>query len=194
TRELYLSGSLKAIAEWRLEHEAPSGSDDMPSESLLEDDAALQGWLAEQLGRLTAIPQSELQADTPLTNFGVDSIVAVSYSHRIESVIGVNIGVDQLMEGLTLRQLANEVLNRKAGSTGSVAGFDPVVHLTAKESDLSQGQKGLWYLQKLHPDSSVHNIAAAARIRSFLDVPAVRRCLHELVLRHSALRTEFSTS
>ncbi len=60
-------------------------------------------------------------------------------------------------------------------------------------SKLSEGQKALWYLHKLAPQSHAYNVAFAARIHSHLDKPALRRALQCLVNRHAILRTTYCT-
>ncbi len=56
---------------------------------------------------------------------------------------------------------------------------------------VSFGQRALWYLARLAPDSSAYNLAAAGRVRGDLDLEALRRALRRLVERHATLRTTF---
>src|SRR6185369_15037908 len=56
---------------------------------------------------------------------------------------------------------------------------------------LSYGQRGLWFLSRLAPESGAYNIVAAARVRGGLDSAALVRALQALVARHGALRTTF---
>jgi amino acid adenylation domain-containing protein len=55
----------------------------------------------------------------------------------------------------------------------------------------SHGQRGLWFIQQLAPDSCAYNMAWPARIESALDVGALHRAFVRLVERHPALRTLF---
>src|SRR6185503_9006859 len=55
----------------------------------------------------------------------------------------------------------------------------------------SHGQRALWFLQQLAPESSAYNIASAVKIKSLLNVSALRRAFQMLVDRHPALRTTF---
>ena len=57
---------------------------------------------------------------------------------------------------------------------------------------LSQGQRGLWFLHQLMPESAAYHLALAVRIHSHVDVPALRRSLQILVNRHACLRTAIS--
>ena len=57
---------------------------------------------------------------------------------------------------------------------------------------LSYNQQGIWFLYQLAPESMVYNVTFAARLRSEVDIPALRRAFQALVDRHSSLRTTFS--
>jgi len=56
----------------------------------------------------------------------------------------------------------------------------------------SHGQRALWLVHRLDPDSAAYNVAIAARIRAGLDPAAMRRALQALVDRHASLRTTFT--
>ncbi len=65
---------------------------------------------------------------------------------------------------------------------------------TSKQSEIypcSYGQKALWFLYQLAPESWAYNIVFTARIRSEVDVSALQQAFQSLVDRHPALRTTF---
>ncbi len=55
----------------------------------------------------------------------------------------------------------------------------------------SYQQEGAWFIQQLDPVSSTYLIPFRLRLRGELDVPALERAWHALVVRHEALRTRF---
>jgi myxalamid-type nonribosomal peptide synthetase MxaA len=59
---------------------------------------------------------------------------------------------------------------------------------------LSQGQRALWFLHELSPDSAAYHVTIALRIRSGLNVDAFKRSLQALVDRHESMRTTFQSS
>jgi natural product biosynthesis luciferase-like monooxygenase protein len=56
---------------------------------------------------------------------------------------------------------------------------------------LSYGQRALWFLQQLDPDSGAYNVKLAARISTGVDAEALRNAFQLLVNRHPSLRTVF---
>src|SRR6185369_2816851 len=61
------------------------------------------------------------------------------------------------------------------------------------ESALSQGQRALWFLQQLAPDSAAYSITNAVSIHGPLDTAAFKLAFQSLVDSHPALRSTFKT-
>ena len=59
---------------------------------------------------------------------------------------------------------------------------------------LAYGQQAMWFLHQLLPDDISFNVAGAVKIRGPLDGPALARAARQLVRRHPALRTTFTTA
>lgn len=76
------------------------------------------------------------------------------------------------------RLLLERLLREKASNTKS---FYP----------LSYGQQALWFLYQSAPKSSAYNTAFAVRIRSNVEVPALKSAFQKMVNRHPSLRTTF---
>jgi amino acid adenylation domain-containing protein len=52
-------------------------------------------------------------------------------------------------------------------------------------------QEGVWFMHQFNSSSTVYHVPFALRLHGSLDVPALERALHALVVRHEALRTRF---
>ena len=59
------------------------------------------------------------------------------------------------------------------------------------QSPLSFSQQGLWFLNRLEPESPSYTELAPVRMKGRLDVPVLERTLSEIVRRHEAVRTIF---
>jgi amino acid adenylation domain-containing protein len=62
----------------------------------------------------------------------------------------------------------------------------------AKPAPLSHGQQALWLIHQIAPTSAAYNTAFVVRVRSAVDVRAMRAAFQFLTDRHAALRTVFS--
>lgn len=62
----------------------------------------------------------------------------------------------------------------------------------AAEHQMSYGQRSMWFVHRLAPDSAAYTVAYAGRIAGTLDVAALERAAQALVDRHPMLRTTFA--
>jgi amino acid adenylation domain-containing protein len=56
----------------------------------------------------------------------------------------------------------------------------------------AHGQRASWFLHQSRPGSGAYNVVFSARVRSAVDLAALRRSFQALVDRHASLRTTFS--
>lgn len=80
----------------------------------------------------------------------------------------------------------------RVSQSASVAARTQIPRISRDEPlALSSAQQRMWFLNQLEPDGSGYNIFVSNRIKEPFDVPAMERCLTELVARHETLRTNF---
>jgi amino acid adenylation domain-containing protein len=80
-----------------------------------------------------------------------------------------------------------DLLRKKAAKGGDTT--PPPVSLW---SPLSIGQRALWFLHRLSPESAAYNLMYAARVRSSLDIPVLRNALQTLMQRHPVLSATYA--
>jgi len=196
-RDRYLRGELVVLGRSTTDGgtaELPSAGE-APSRELLaalgpdERRAVLEGYLRSAAARAGRLPVKRIELGTPLTSYGLDSLSAVELQQRIESELGVVIPAAETLEGPSVAELADRVAKRW---TETPAGARPEAPPEKEEVDdrLSAGERSLWFLHRLAPESGAYNLAAAARARSLV-LPALRRAVEALVERHPILRTTF---
>ncbi|MGB7951260.1 MAG: condensation domain-containing protein, partial [Candidatus Binatia bacterium] len=54
---------------------------------------------------------------------------------------------------------------------------------------LSFAQQRLWFLSRLEPESAAYNQSQVVRLEGALDIDALKRAFHQIVVRHAVLRT-----
>ncbi|HVG10832.1 MAG TPA: non-ribosomal peptide synthase/polyketide synthase, partial [Thermoanaerobaculia bacterium] len=188
-RGQYLAGELTVVARdaMQVETEVETG---IPAVRPSGRSAALLPFLRQEAARALRLPVAQVDPDLPLAAHGLDSLGAIELKAALEAGLEIELPLTELLEGVTLAQLAEEVTERLAGPR-----MVSIPRRTAPgavgESRPSMGQRALWLLDRLSPESGVNHIVAAARIRSGLDVVALKRAFAGLVQRHPALRTTF---
>lgn len=153
----------------------------------------LEQYLWEQVTGLVGIASVEMNSQQSLSALGLDSLAAVELQHRIETELGVVYAMADLLRGPSIAQLAIDVLALWQPAGSESTGHLALAPLPASETPLAYGQRALWFLQQLAPESSAYNIATAFRIRADLNASALHSAFQTLVDRHPALRTTFLT-
>src|SRR5579859_188760 len=90
------------------------------------------------------------------------------------------------------RQALRQALLREAGVTARPIAQIPRRHGTSPVP-LSFAQQRLWFIDQWEPASALYNVPTTVRLTGNIDVAAVERSLNEIVRRHEALRTTFTT-
>ena len=105
-------------------------------------------------------------------------------------------------EGTLSTELRQELADRKAELVSYLHHLrsqsiqpTPTIQPTAQGIvfPLSFAQQRLWFLYQLTPDNPFYNVPAAIRLTGTLDQTALERSFHEIVRRHAALRTTFTS-
>jgi amino acid adenylation domain-containing protein/non-ribosomal peptide synthase protein (TIGR01720 family) len=184
-RAMFLDGGLEVLAQWQ-----PTPVDVATAHSdrvRINEVGELENWLRAQLSARLKVAETQIDLDGPIMQYGVDSLTATELAHAIETEFGVVFGISALLRNPSIVEIAaqlREQLPVQSRVRGVVQSDDVF--------PLSHGQKALWFLQQVAPQSAAYNIARAARIVSPLDTQAFRRALQSLVDRHAALRTNFN--
>ncbi|MEU8652095.1 amino acid adenylation domain-containing protein [Streptomyces sp. NPDC048737] len=150
-------------------------------------------------GRAPATPEEEslcalFAAVLGLDRVGVDdnfftvgghSLLATRLVSRIRAEHGVEIPIRAVFQSPTVAELAAHLttLNHLR------APLRPQVR--PERLPLSHAQQRLWFIHRFEGPSATYNIALALRMRGALDAAALRRAVHDVVVRHESLRTVF---
>lgn len=72
----------------------------------------MRSWLAARAAHYAKLHPSEIDYDTPLSQYGLDSVSAVSMAVDIEDEFGVQLDLDTLWEFRTVNLLAGVLTTR----------------------------------------------------------------------------------
>ncbi|HEV2087264.1 MAG TPA: condensation domain-containing protein, partial [Cryptosporangiaceae bacterium] len=208
-RTRYLSGELPEIGR----DEAPSGPADhgplagieqARAEQVLAAPPEQRAALLESYlrGQLLAVTGTEpVDRQQPLLAIGLDSLAVVQLKHRVDSELAVSLSLAAMLSGAGLADVVDQVGDqlgapdrpaRDPGGAGGPARRPEAAGNSAERTaPMSSGQRWMWYLQQLEPDSAAYTIAVALRLLDPVDGAALHRALDALVSRHPVLRTTF---
>lgn len=186
-----------------------SGGGDSMAARILEAPAdkrmgMVEDLIAAQVGAVLGTDAARLDKDTPLTNLGLDSLMAIELVNRIEEKLGMTMPMGSVLNGPNIRDLSEPVLEKLlesgGGAAGPGAGIDAAslveFEATGVMPDvfpLSEGQKALWFLNRLAPNSSAYNLNFSGKFRPLLDIDAMKTAFSLLFERHPLIDVTFTT-
>ncbi len=153
-------------------------------------EAMLVEHLQAQLAAVLGMDASQINSDQAITNFGLDSIMAVELQTKLEKTFDFKLPVARLIVGPTLQELAQFVLENIEGGVENDAVIKPLDGPEYGLFPLSHNQKAMWVQHQMAPQS-IFNPVYAVRIRSHVDVDALNHALMLVANRHPSLRTTF---
>ncbi|HEY4795263.1 MAG TPA: condensation domain-containing protein, partial [Mycobacterium sp.] len=93
----------------------------------------------------------------------------------------------------TLDEQRLELLRRKIAERGlarpAVGGDADVAADTGQLPEMSDGQRRMWFVQSVDPDSALLNICVSYRVTGNVDVARLRHAVEAVAVRHPILRT-----
>ncbi|MCC7367465.1 MAG: amino acid adenylation domain-containing protein [Chloroflexi bacterium] len=156
--------------------------------------AFLTDAVAQSLGR----PATRIDADQPLTDLGLDSLMAMDLRNSVLRRLGVQLPLTVFLQGPSIRDLSDVLVGLQQGrasEAGPAGALDVRPGEPAGDDGgllpLSSGQQALWLTQKLAPSSTAYHILFASRLTGPLDAAAMETAVHQLVARHESLRTGY---
>ncbi|HYO54957.1 non-ribosomal peptide synthetase [Archangium sp.] len=122
---------------------------------------------------------------------GGHSLLSVKLYAQVRELFGVKLALEDLFSGPSVAALAERIEEARSGEKGQEPGVIPSTEPT-EYLPLSFEQQLYWLPEQAGgPGHALNAVAIALRIRSPLDVTALKRSLEELVHRHEILRTTF---
>jgi myxalamid-type polyketide synthase MxaE and MxaD len=72
----------------------------------------LQSYLSEQVARVLGLSAAKLDVEQPLSNLGLDSLMAVELKNRIAVDLGVNVPMVKFLQGFSVAQAATQLFDQ----------------------------------------------------------------------------------
>ncbi|WP_329172616.1 non-ribosomal peptide synthetase [Streptomyces sp. NBC_01477] len=140
----------------------------------------LCGLFADVLGTEVVGPDDDFFA------LGGHSLLATRLAGRIRAALGTETEIRTVFENPSVAALAAALEDAGRPARPALVPQERPAVLP-----LSYAQQRLWFLHRLEGPSATYNVPFAVRLDGPLDTGALRQALHDIVVRHAALRTVF---
>ncbi|MFE2768722.1 amino acid adenylation domain-containing protein [Streptomyces albidoflavus] len=157
----------------------------------------------ERLAALTATVQEEtaavvaatgpVAAGTRFRDLGFDSILALRLRNRLAALLGAELPVSLVFTHPTPGDVAAYLLDEVVGALDLPHG--PRLERAARRDvhPATEGQRRLWFLERMDPGSAQYNAPVSLRLPRAVDEVSLAKALRWLMERHEALRTALET-
>jgi len=119
---------------------------------------------------------------------GGHSLLAVRLASRLHGDLGVELPLDEIFRSPTVAELARSI---ESAALRSAEAIPSRPEAPGGPAPLSSGQKRLWFLARMQPESPSYNMPIALELRGEPRPAAIEAALREIVRRHEVLRTRF---
>ncbi len=126
--------------------------------------AAARAVIVRTLARELGMAENALAPSTAFATLGLDSMIALRLGYAIEEAHGVTLGRRDFEDHPTPDRLAALVAERMSEAVPTAAAVAPEPDDGPWRIPMTEGQKGLWVVQSLHPDTSIYNVPLAFRV------------------------------
>ncbi len=106
----------------------------------------LQSYVNEQVARVLGLSPSQLDIQQPLTNLGLDSLMAVELKNRIAADLGVNVPMVKFLQGFSVAEAATLLLDQlttEADNPSAIRSVARTRESSAADEDLLANIDGL---------------------------------------------------
>lgn len=145
--------------------------------------------LCQMAGEMAQIKAHDIDPGMSLFALGLDSLRMTNLRFQFEERLALSISIESMLSGKSLRELAEEAQDISSDRRFDVPERNELTLSSTGEYPLSMGQRAIWFLHLLTPESPAYNLFSASRSNRPFDIQVLRTAFQALVDRHPSLRS-----
>ena len=143
------------------------------------------------VGELLNSEASTVDPDAHWIDLGLDSVAGLRLLRTLGREFGITVRARDLVEHPSIARLSHHLSRRAPEAAAPSVSAKPENAIAQEQFPLSEGQKGLWTLQQLFPESAAYNIPLCFRLRETLDKTALNTAFAALAGAFPVLASRF---
>lgn len=188
-RENYLANNFETFHQWKATEPARQKETIKAIQAADSDnqnqDTDLLAFIAAGLN----MKPEEIDPDSALTDYGLDSLKGAEILHWLESNRGVTMDLADLFDAESIAQLLRKTEQEQNNKT--VASSDESLTVTTHKVPLSSGQADLWIFDHLEPGNCCYNTPAFLRLQGKYDREKLIEAFRTTLSRYGILNVSF---
>jgi natural product biosynthesis luciferase-like monooxygenase protein len=185
-REMYLAGNVEELD--RAGDQASSiGNVSAPSAETKE--RTRLSAICQLAGEMAQLKAEDVEPEASLLALGLDSLMMTNLRFQVEERLALSVSLQSMLSGKSLRELAEEAqdIPQKQPQDKPRTLSGPLG--PTEKFPLSMGQRAIWFLHLLTPESPAYNLFSASHADRPFNISVLREAFQILTNRHSLLRS-----
>ncbi len=153
----------------------------------------IQQVLGQMVSNLLKVELEDLDMDAELSEYGFDHITLTDFSNLLNQKYKLGLAPTVFFEYPTIRSFAKYLAEEHQGvfaeqfTISETKKINQELKKTTKKYPLSEGQKGLWMLQKTYPEMTAYNVPMALCIKQEINTNLFRKACEFTIKCHPIL-------
>jgi FkbH-like protein len=196
-RAQFLADALPSLLKDTVAAEVGGDESYLPILDLIPDEGEpvlIESVVRQEIASAMKLNPSCFSALRPLTEWGLDSVVAAEIHQRLLQRFNADVPVTTLLTGASVNDILAIIM-----AEGRARPFEtPIPELITgrceEKAGVSVEQRRLWILSQISPQKEAYNVSAGLPIEGPLNPGVLRRAVEEVVRRHEILRATFKST
>ncbi len=141
----------------------------------------IEKYMRQFLAQEMEMSPEQIKSNENLQGYGMDSVTVTRLITRLADIFELEVSVREIIEHPTIASLADYLIQESQ--------LNLLPESIEKRMPLSEGQRGLWMLQKISPSTSAYNLPLVFSCQEEFDLKALKKAYQFTLDQYPILKT-----